>query len=78
MGQLKALIIAGGIGMVLIAVGILTYDLGVEMRYRSAFATHEGRIPPIPKPRWRTAAAFVLLAWAPLVIAVGVAAIGIF
>jgi hypothetical protein len=78
MGQLKALLIAGGIGMVLIAVGILTYDLAVEMRYRSAFATDEGRVPPIPKPRWRTAAAFVLLGWAPLVIAVGVAAIGIF
>lgn len=76
MWQLMAL--AGGIGMVLVAIGILTYDLAIEMRYRSAFTTDEGRVPPIPKPRWRTAAAFVFLGWAPLMIAFGVAAIGVF
>ena len=78
MWHLKALALAGGIGMVLVAIGILTYDLALEMRYRSAFATDEGQLPPIPKPRWRTAAAFAFLGWAPLMIAFGVAAISIF
>jgi hypothetical protein len=78
MCHLKALALAGGIGMVLAAIGILTYDLALEIRYRSAFATDEGQVPPIPKPRWRTAAAFAFLGWAPLMIALGVAAIGIF
>ena len=74
---LKALLLGGGIGMVLAAIGILTYDLGVELRYRAAFATQEGQLPPIPKPRWRTAAAFGFLGWAPLLIALGLGAIGI-
>ena len=71
-----AISIATGIGMVLVAVGILTYDLAREIRYRAAFATEEGQVPPIPKPRWRTAAAFAFLGWAPLMIALGIAAIG--
>ena len=78
MWHLYALSLAGGIGMVLAAIGILTYDLSLEMRYRAAFATGEGRVPPIPKPRWRTAAALAFLGWAPLMIAFGVAAIGAF
>jgi hypothetical protein len=78
MWHLKALALAGGIGMVLVAIGILTYDLALELRYRSAFATDEGQLPPIPKPRWRTAAAFAFLGWAPLMIVFGVAAISIF
>jgi len=73
---LKALSLAGGIGMILVAVGILTHDLALELRYRAAFVTQEGLVPPIPKPRWRTAAAFAFLGWAPLMIALGVAAIG--
>jgi hypothetical protein len=74
--HLKALSLAGGIGMILVAIGILTHDLALELRYRAAFATQEGQVPPIPKPRWRTAAAFAFLGWAPLMIALGVAAIG--
>jgi hypothetical protein len=73
--HLKALSLAGGIGMILVAIGVLTHDLALELRYRAAFATQEGQVPPIPKPRWRTAAAFAFLGWAPL-IALGVAAIG--
>lgn len=74
----KALSLAGGIGMLLWAIGILTYDLSLEIRYRLAFATDEGQVPPIPKPRWRTAAAFAFLGWAPLIIAFGAAALGNF
>ena len=71
---LKAALLISGIGMVLAAVGILTHDLALEIRYRSAFATSIGPIPAIPKPRGRTAAAFAMLGWAPLMIALGLAA----
>jgi hypothetical protein len=73
MDYLKAALLISGIGMVLAAVGILTHDLALELRYRNAFATNVGPIPAIPKPRWRTAAAFAMLGWAPLMIAIGVA-----
>jgi len=75
MGYLETALLIGGIGMVLAAVGILTHDLALEIRYRSAFATRVGPIPAIPKPSWRTAAAFAMLAWAPLMIAFGFAAV---
>jgi hypothetical protein len=74
MDYLKALLLMSGIAMVLAAVGILTHDLALEIRYRSAFAMSVGPIPAIPKPRWRTAAAFAMLGWAPLMIAIGLAA----
>ena len=74
MDYLKARLLISGIGMVLAAVAILTHDLALEIRYRSAFATGVGTIPAIPKPRWRTAAAFAMLGWAPLMIAIGFAA----
>lgn len=70
----KAALLICGIGMVLAAVGILTHDLALEIRYRSAFTTSIGPIPAIPKTRWRTAAAFAMLGWAPLMIAIGLAA----
>lgn len=73
MDYLKAALLISGIGMVLAAGGILTHDLALELRYRSAFATSVAPIPAIPKPRWRTAAAFAMLGWAPLMIAIGVA-----
>jgi hypothetical protein len=71
----KTALVFAGIGMVLAAAGILTHDLALEIQYRSAFATSVGPIPPIPKPRWRAAAAFAMLGWAPLMIAVGFAAL---
>jgi hypothetical protein len=74
MGYLEAALLMSGIGMVFVAVAILTHDLALEIRYRSAFTTNVGPIPAIPRPRWRTAAAFAMLAWAPLMIALGFAA----
>ncbi len=71
---LKFLLTFSGTGMVLAAAGILTHDLAMEIRYRRALAEDAGRLPTIPKARWRTALAFALLGWAPLVIALGLAA----
>jgi hypothetical protein len=74
LGYLRATLLISGIGMVLAGMAILTHDLTLEIRYRSAFATTVGPIPAIPKRRWRTAVAFAMLGWAPLMIAIGLAA----
>src|SRR5215831_64670 len=68
---LKYLLMTGGIGMILVAVGILTYDLSLEMRYRRA-VLDPGPVPPEPQIRWRTALAFGMLAWAPILLALSI------
>ena len=70
---LKYLLMTVGIGMIVVSAAILTYDLMLELRYRRAMAS-DGRVP-LPAPpqiRWRTAAAFVMLAWAPILIALSI------
>jgi regulator of protease activity HflC (stomatin/prohibitin superfamily) len=68
---LRYLLIAGGLGMILLAVSILLYDLYREVLYRRAVAAPEGEVvvPPRPQLRWRTSLALVLLAWGPLLLA---------
>jgi hypothetical protein len=77
MGYLKTTLLMSGVGMVFVATAILTHELALEVRYRNAFTTSVGPIPAIPKPRWRTAVAFAMLAWAPLMIALGFATVAI-
>ena len=67
---LKYLLIAGGLGMILVAVSILGYDLYRELTYRRALAVPgAGTLPPLPDWRWRTSLALVLLAWGPILLA---------
>jgi len=73
---LKYLLMTGGIGMILIAVGILTYDLALEVRYRQAMAAGSEKLPALPRMRWRTAMALAMLAWAPILIALSIAGPG--
>jgi regulator of protease activity HflC (stomatin/prohibitin superfamily) len=70
---LKYLLMTVGIGMIVVSAGILTYDLMLELRYRRAMAS-DGTVPlpAPPQTRWRTAAAFVMLAWAPILIALSI------
>lgn len=73
---LKYLLMTGGIGMILVAVGILAYDLSMEIRYRRAvLAAGTGTLPTAPHLRWRTAIAFAMLAWAPILIALSIVVI---
>ena len=60
---LKYLLIAGGLGMILVAGSILLYDLYNEIVYRRALAApaDEGIMPPRPPHRWRISLALVLL-----------------
>jgi len=68
---LRYLLITCGVGMMIAAVCILTYDLYRELLYRRMLAAPEGEVvvPPRPQWRWRTSLALVMLAWGPLLIA---------
>jgi hypothetical protein len=54
----------GGLGMILVAVSILAYDLYLELLYRRALAL-PGAGAVLPQWRWRTSLALALLAWGP-------------
>jgi regulator of protease activity HflC (stomatin/prohibitin superfamily) len=71
---LKYLLTWGGIGMLFAAAAILANDLYREFAYRRALTTVGlTPVPVAPPPvRWRTSAAFALLAWAPILIALGI------
>src|ERR1700726_3327246 len=66
---LKWVLMAGGLGMILVAVGILGYDLYRELLYRRALATPGSTVPPVSQWRWRTSVALGLLAWGPILLA---------
>jgi len=68
---LKYLLMWGGIGMIVLAAGILAYDIYMEMKYRQAVAG-AGPLQPLPQVRWRSSLALVLLAWGPIVLSVGI------
>jgi regulator of protease activity HflC (stomatin/prohibitin superfamily) len=69
---LKDLLFAGGLGMILVAVSILLYDLYREVLYRRALAAPVGEGAVVlarPENRWRIALALAMLAWGPLLLA---------
>jgi regulator of protease activity HflC (stomatin/prohibitin superfamily) len=66
---LRYLLMSGGFGMILVAVGILGFDLYGEALYRRALATPGAALPHVTKWRWRTSLALVLLAWGPILLA---------
>src|SRR5580700_253001 len=67
---LRYLLIICGVGMMITAVCILTYDLYREMLYRRLLATPGGAVSAAPAVvRWRTSLALVMLAWGPLLVA---------
>lgn len=68
---LKYLLLCGGIGMAVFAAGILIHDLYLELQYRKAQIAGAA-LPAPPQIRWRSALALALLAWAPLLISLGI------
>jgi regulator of protease activity HflC (stomatin/prohibitin superfamily) len=63
----------GGIGMIAVAVGVLAYDLYLEMKYGQALAVAgAGSAPPAPHVRWRSSVGLALLAWGPILFALGI------
>lgn len=68
---LKYMLMTGGIAMMVASAGMLAYDLWVEVKYRNAVSSGVTPFPPEPHVRWRGALALALLAWGPLLVAVG-------
>lgn len=67
---LKYLLITCGVGMMVAAVCILTYDLYREILYRRMLETPGGATAAAPVVlRWRTSLALAMLAWGPLLVA---------
>src|ERR1700728_1309863 len=67
---LKYLLIMFGVGTIVAAICVLTYDLYREMLYRRLLQTPGGAAGAAPVAvRWRTSLALVMLAWGPLLIA---------
>jgi len=70
---LKYLLMWGGIAMIAIAAGILAYDLVLQLRYRRVKEGGEAEpLPPAPQVRWRGAVGLALLAWGPILFALGI------
>jgi regulator of protease activity HflC (stomatin/prohibitin superfamily) len=70
---LKVLLTWGGIAMIAMAAGILTYDVYLTFRYRQR-AVEGGTepLPAAPPVRWRGALGLALLAWGPIILALGI------
>ena len=69
---LKYLLMAGGIGMMLAAAGILIYDAILRINYQRALAGGATNLT-VPGPlRWRTSLALAMLAWGPLLIGLSI------
>ena len=72
----KYLLLTAGIAMFVMAAAILSYDAYLFFAYRRRILTAEqtpgGRTGAEPSIRWRTSAALVMLAWAPLLVSAGI------
>ena len=69
---LKYLLMVGGLGMMLVALGILGFDLYREILYRRALSTPGATVPAQQEWRWRTSLALVFLAWGPILLAASI------
>jgi regulator of protease activity HflC (stomatin/prohibitin superfamily) len=70
----KYLLMIGGVGMIAVATAVLAYDLSQELRYQNAEVAAGGAAaqPRQPHTRWRGALALALLAWGPILLALGI------
>ncbi len=67
---LRYLLITCGVGMMIAAICILTYDLYRELLYRRLLQAPGGAVGAVPVTlRWRTSLALGMLAWGPLLVA---------
>jgi regulator of protease activity HflC (stomatin/prohibitin superfamily) len=69
---IKFLLMWSGAAMIAAAAGILAHDLYLEIKYRQS-RMQEGAPPSTPPViRWRPAIALALLAWCPIILAMGI------
>src|SRR5579862_2818144 len=70
---LKHILLSCGLAMIATAAGILIYDLRREWQLRLTVATGTPEATPaVPPVRWRSSLALALLAWGPILLALGI------
>jgi regulator of protease activity HflC (stomatin/prohibitin superfamily) len=70
---LRYLLLWGGAGMIAAAVGLLARDIYFITRHRQLLATLGDKpVPETPVVHWRATLALALLAWAPIILAMGI------
>jgi len=69
---LKYLLMYGGFGMMATAAAMLIYDLHQVQKYRQMLAANPEATLQSPTMRWQSILALALLAWGPIVIAMGI------
>jgi regulator of protease activity HflC (stomatin/prohibitin superfamily) len=72
---LKYLLLLGGAGMIVAAIAILSHDLYLLNKNKQSLATAgvgPGPVPEAPAVRWRAPLALALLAWGPILLALGI------
>src|SRR5258708_11497287 len=72
---LKSLLLGAGVAMFAIAAGILSYAVSLLIAWQRRRLNPDPEAPApgtAPTLRWRTSVAFVMLAWAPLLISAGI------
>jgi len=68
----KYLLLLGGTGMIGAAVAVLSLDLYRISQHRQLTATPGASIPPAQEAHWRAVLALALLAWGPIILAMGI------
>ena len=71
----KHLLLFIGVGMILAAVGILTYDWFLLLRRKNALQAGAEPVQPLSPARWRPALALALLGWGPILLALSIVVI---
>lgn len=69
---LKYFLLLGGMGMIAAAVALLSRDLYLISKHKQLLATPGAPASPEPEAHWRTVLALGFLAWAPLLLAMGI------
>lgn len=70
---LRYLLLWGGAAMIAAAIGLLTRDLYLLTKHKQLLGTLSDKpIPEAPVVHWRAALAFALLAWGPIILAMGI------
>jgi regulator of protease activity HflC (stomatin/prohibitin superfamily) len=69
---LKYLLLLVGTGMIAAAVAIVSRDLYRISKHKPLLTTPDPRIPTAPEAHWRAVVALAVLAWGPIILAMGI------
>ena len=68
----KYLMLLGGAGMIAMATALLSHDVYLLLQHKRKQAIPDSPARPAPTMHWRGALALALLAWSPILLAMGI------